>query len=1087
MGTNVRGLKKITDWFDPIAIVVGSAIFIASLVAALLLYNQMIGQFNALIRARLLNTAVLAASLTDGDVHQTIIRQDQKSSAEYARLRAPYMQILRANDDLLYVYTVVKCGRKICIIMDSELPRAGEHIVPSDIMEVYRRPSTTILKALDRAHAEVEVKPYTDEYGTFLSAYAPIYTSDHKYLGLVGVDMSYRRYSAEVLRIREALVAGIVVAGLLSILVAFVITVLRHKNIQLQSKYRAIITNIPAVVFQCQLDQHLTMTFINDYIMTLTGYPASDLIGNKVRDFLSLVPSEDRAAVKAGIFKSLESSDRFEIECRLIPRAQESGSTVILRPIWVRISGVRLTTADDNIPVIEGYMQNVTLRKATEAKVAESERQYRTLADSMPNFLWITNVYGDTIFYNNTWLTYVGATLDDEIDAGWLCHIHPEDKDACLKKFIDALAEERTFQCWFRLLGKDGGYRWLLSVCTPRFSSSGKCDGFISAATDITERKSFEAELRRTNQQLELYFRHTPAAIAVFDNQMRYLMVSERWKTDYDLGDIEVIGRSHYDVFPEVPDRWRELHQRCLSGEIISNPEDCFVRANGETNWMAFALHPWMDDGQTKGMIMFTEVVTERKLLDDELKQHRDHLETLVAAQTHQMRLETDKNILLRTLITSANEARDLQTALEGCLEEICQYTGWKMGHCYRFDDIHENLVSTRAWSAKAHSDYADVVQWVNQFALPLTELNAVPVKVANTGAKVWLKSHDFNNPSSRTFKLHAAGLTGVVAFPICIAGEVKGVFEFFDTQAIVRDNGLATLLIDIGLQMGRVFERFQNEQRLRSAKEVAEQSVRAKSDFLSNMSHELRTPMHAILNYAGMGQKRLSGLSPENDGVAKLDKYFGNIQTAGKRLLDLLNNLLDLAKLESGKMTFAIEAHDLLHVVDQTVMELDPLLKAKSLRLEINNEAPSTIAPFDRPKLVQVAINLFSNAIKFSPEGSTLHVAITATQRDDTPVLRFTLTDEGLGIPDGELEQIFEPFIQSSHTKSGAGGTGLGLSICKKIISAHSGRIWAENAPGKGARLSFDLPRDAICGRYEAVFTQEIDQIPLLTDPIHV
>jgi len=166
--------------------------------------------------------------------------------------------------------------------------------------------------------------------------------------------------------------------------------------------------------------------------------------------------------------------------------------------------------------------------------------------------------------------------------------------------------------------------------------------------------------------------------------------------------------------------------------------------------------------------------------------------------------------------------------------------------------------------------------------------------------------------------------------------------------------------------------------------------------------------------------------------------------------------------------------------VVEQTVMEIDPLLKAKKLHLEVNNRAPSTTAPFDHPKLVQVMINLFSNAIKFSPEGSTLHIDLDAAQRDSTPVLRFSLTDDGYGIPEAEFEQVFDTFIQSSHTKSGAGGTGLGLSICKEIITAHGGHIWAENAPGKGARLSFDLPLDAVLSGHENAHAQGLDGLSL-------
>jgi len=276
----------------------------------------------------------------------------------------------------------------------------------------------------------------------------------------------------------------------------------------------------------------------------------------------------------------------------------------------------------------------------------------------------------------------------------------------------------------------------------------------------------------------------------------------------------------------------------------------------------------------------------------------------------------------------------------------------------------------------------------------------------------------------------------------------------------VIVGAGLASYFIDREARG----DRDRQEAILRHAKELAESSARIKSEFLSNMSHELRTPMHAILNYAGMGMARLADLAPERDAAigserARLEKYFGNIQVAGNRLLALLNNLLDLAKLESGKMTFQFERNDLRAVIAQTSMELDPLFKAKLLTVDTAFAMEDAVACFDAPKLMQVMVNLFSNAIKFAPVGSTLHLDVGHAVRDGLPVLRCALTDEGEGIPEGELSQIFESFVQSSYTKSGAGGTGLGLSICQEIIAGHGGRIWAENASELGARILFDLP----------------------------
>lgn len=245
-------------------------------------------------------------------------------------------------------------------------------------------------------------------------------------------------------------------------------------------------------------------------------------------------------------------------------------------------------------------------------------------------------------------------------------------------------------------------------------------------------------------------------------------------------------------------------------------------------------------------------------------------------------------------------------------------------------------------------------------------------------------------------------------------------------------------------------------EAALLAEKEQALYSSKAQADFLSNMSHELRTPMHAILNYAKMGLGRL-----EAEDTEKLRKYLTNIHVAGERLLILLNNLLDLAKMESGRQEYKLSNADFSEVTDHALMELDSLLKAKSLQCRVTSTLASNHAVFDKSRMIQVMINLLSNAIKFSPGGGVIHVEMSEMNTSSKGIVfHCAVTDEGQGIPDAELEIVFDKFIQSSKTKTGAGGTGLGLSICREIVEAHGGRIWAENSKYGGAVFNFTLPR---------------------------
>ncbi|NDC57116.1 MAG: PAS domain-containing sensor histidine kinase, partial [Alphaproteobacteria bacterium] len=299
-------------------------------------------------------------------------------------------------------------------------------------------------------------------------------------------------------------------------------------------------------------------------------------------------------------------------------------------------------------------------------------------------------------------------------------------------------------------------------------------------------------------------------------------------------------------------------------------------------------------------------------------------------------------------------------------------------------------------------------------------------------------------------------GLKGGAAFPIFIEDKVVGVAEFFATTPVQPDIDLANLMENIGVQIGRVIERGWHETALKQAMRKTEEAGLAKAEFLSNMSHELRTPMHAILNYAKMG-----GRDVEAGRTTNIYRYLGNIQIAGDRLLKLLNNLLDLAKLESGKMDYAIALHDLKEITTYAEVELYPLFQSKNLTFSVVCEATNTTAFFDPSAITQVLINLLSNAIKFSSPNATVRLRLKNAP-DQKDFLQVDVVDEGVGVPDAELVGIFDKFVQSSKTKSGAGGTGLGLSICYQIITQHGGKIWAHHNTPAGAIFSFTLPARA-------------------------
>ncbi|TXI19167.1 MAG: PAS domain-containing sensor histidine kinase [Roseateles sp.] len=239
-------------------------------------------------------------------------------------------------------------------------------------------------------------------------------------------------------------------------------------------------------------------------------------------------------------------------------------------------------------------------------------------------------------------------------------------------------------------------------------------------------------------------------------------------------------------------------------------------------------------------------------------------------------------------------------------------------------------------------------------------------------------------------------------------------------------------------------------ERATRAARDAALATSQAKSEFIANVSHELRTPLQSILGFSELGRARTGAQQP------RLSDMFNDIHRAGQRMLGLVNDLLDLSKIEQANDPLQPERQDLRPLLREVVAELQPLLDARRLRLECRLGGAQIVALVDAPRMQQVLRNVLANAIKFSPEGGPIEVS---ARYDDQQHICLEVADRGPGIPEAELDSVFEAFVQSSATKDGSGGTGLGLAICRRIMNAHGGRIWASNREGGGSVLHLQLP----------------------------
>ena len=548
-----------------------------------------------------------------------------------------------------------------------------------------------------------------------------------------------------------------------------------------------------------------------------------------------------------------------------------------------------------------------------------------------------------------------------------------------------------------------------------------------------TQQRSLDLEESQTF--LDSVVENLPTMLFVKDAEdLRFV----RWnKAAEELSGFErkaLVGKNDYDFFPkEEADFFTSNDRQVLvSGQIIDIPEEPLETAHQGTRYLHTRKVPiYSADGKAKYLLGVSEDITERKHDQEILAQRANQLETVA------------------TLSSTASTVLDPDKLLQAVVDLTKERFGLYHAHIYLADQSWNTLLLSSGAGEIGRKLVAE------EHAIAIDAEKSLVARAARER-----KSIIANNVRSQPDFLPNPLLPGTraeMAVPMIVGDIVLGVFDVQSDRVdsfTKADADIYTTLasqVAVALQNARLYvEQAATVTQLRELD-------RLKSSFLANMSHELRTPLNSILGFTDVMLEGLDG---------QLTDYMDNdlrlIQKNGQHLLHLINDVLDMAKIESGKMNLNPEKFKIHNVLDEVTSITSTLASEKNLSLFIQDDSDQEVEIFaDNTRLRQVMINLVNNAIKFTEHGK---ITLKAAPLDGSRIL-ISVKDTGIGIPPEQLETVFQEFSQvDTSTTRKAGGTGLGLPISRRLVEMHGGRLWAESTgiSGEGSTFFVELPVEA-------------------------
>ena len=491
-------------------------------------------------------------------------------------------------------------------------------------------------------------------------------------------------------------------------------------------------------------------------------------------------------------------------------------------------------------------------------------------------------------------------------------------------------------------------------------------------------------------------------------------------------------------VHPDDLERtWERFPAVFETGHL--NQEYRFRQRDGSYRWTASDLRLIRDErGEPVEIVGTWSDISERKAAEAALRKTAEGVQ------------------LLQVITSAANEAVTVESALQIALDRVCAFTGWPVGHAYMVDEDSGGVaVSTGLWHLDDEKAFATFRRVTEGRSWGPSKAGLVRRVLVNR-KPAWIMDVTKDPGFVRAKSAKEIGVRAGFAFPVLAGSEVLAVLEFFSDKPAAPDETILELMAQVGTQLGRVMERTRSEEQLLRAKEDAEAATNAKSKFLANMSHELRTPLNAIIGVSEMLHE-----DAEADGREEFVDPLSRIVRAGRELLYLINDILDLSKIEAGKLDLFLEQFEISKVIEDSVATSRPVATRNNSQILVEYDPEIGSMLGDQTRTRQVVLNLLSNACKFTENGE---ITITArrSEHGGKDWLTIAVSDTGIGMSEQQIGRIFQEFSQADPSMTRRyGGTGLGLAISRRLCNHMGGDISVESALGEGSTFTVRLPID--------------------------